>query len=315
MEEAAGPVLVIHGGAGTISRATITPEKAAAFRAALRGVLATCGAALAAGAPAVDVVCDAVAQMEDCPLFNAGQGAVFTAAGTHELDAAVMAGEGERCGAVACAARTRNPVRAARAVMERGAHVLLVGAGADAFAEAAGCEMVGNDFFSTAWRAEQLAEARAAGAAATLDHGGAAARMGTVGAVALDAAGRLAAATSTGGMTNKAAGRVGDTPLCGAGTFCSRGVAVSCTGTGEAFIRLCAAKDLAARMEYGGLAVGEAAQAVVGALGRVGGSGGLIAVDAGGAVATPFNTEGMYRGVFRARGAALSVAIWGEEEG
>lgn len=308
-------VLVIHGGAGTISRASITPEKEAAFRRSLGGVLTAGGAQLAAGASSLEVVVAAVAALEDDPLFNAGHGAVFTSAGAHELDAAVMVGEGPagRCGAVACTTRVRNPVRAAKLVMERGAHVLLAGAGADAFAEAAGCAMVENRYFSTAWREEQLAAARADGTVA-LDHGSggggtAAAKMGTVGAVALDACGRLAAATSTGGMTNKSPGRVGDSPLCGAGTYASGRVAVSCTGTGEAFIRLCAAKDVAARVEYGGQSVGEAAEAVVGALAGVGGSGGLIAVGSDGAVAAPFSSEGMYRGVVRV-GAAPIVDIW-----
>lgn len=304
---ASPPVLVIHGGAGTISRATITPEKEAAFRAALAAVLAAGGAALAAGASALDVATDAVAALEDDPLFNAGRGAVFAASGAHELDAAVMVSDGARCGAVACAARSRNPIRVARLVMERSAHVLLAGEGADAFAEAQGCAMVENAHFSTAWRAEQLAAARAA-ASTALDHGGGEAKMGTVGAVALDSAGGLAAATSTGGMTNKARGRVGDSPVVGAGTFCSPRVAVSCTGTGEAFLRLCAAKDLDARMEYGGQSVGAAAAAVVGALGGVGGQGGLIAVDAAGNVAAPFNSEGMYRGLVR--GGAPIVDIW-----
>lgn len=302
------PVLVIHGGAGTISRATMTSEKESSFRKSLLAVLATGNAALEAGAKALDVVVSAVAALEDDPLFNAGHGAVFTSAGTHELDAAVMIGDGSRFGGVTCASRVRNPIFAARAVLERSAHVLLAGAGADSFAEAQGCVMVDNEYFSTAWRAEQLEAARAAGATA-LDHGGGGSRMGTVGAVALDGGGRLASATSTGGMTNKAIGRVGDSPLCGAGTFASARVAVSCTGTGEAFLRLCAGKDLAARVEYGGQRLGDAASAVVSALAGVGGSGGLIAVDAAGEVALPFNTEGMYRGVARV-GRGPIVDIW-----
>ena len=304
MEPRPKPVLLIHGGAGTISRATIG-EREAAFRQALHKVLAAGGASLAAGASALDVVVAAVAALEDHPLFNAGHGAVFSCEGRHELDAAVMVSDGMRFGGVTCTTRTRNPIRAARAVMEHGAHVLLAGEGADAFSEAQGCAMVDNSHFSTAWRAEQLAAARALGTL-TLDHGS---KMGTVGAVALDASGGLAAATSTGGMTNKARGRVGDSPLCGAGTYCDSNVAVSCTGTGEAFIRLCAGRTVAARMEYGGESVAAAAAAVVGALPGVGGSGGLIAVDRGGGVACPFNTEGMYRGVARV-GGGIAVDIW-----
>lgn len=284
----------------------------------------------------------AVEVMEDSDLFNAGHGAVFTAAGTHELDASVATGDG-RCGGVAGTTQVRNPVRAARAVLEGGRLVLVTGKGADDVARAAGCAMVENAYFSTAWRREQLAAAQAAARVAgaevvLLDHSAESAaaaaaataaaagspiaedsKRGTVGAVCLDAHGHLAAATSTGGMTNKVPGRVGDTPLIGAGTIATPRVAVSGTGVGEAFMRTLAAKDLDARMLYAHESVVVAAQAVVDALDAAGGDGGVIAVDASGAVAMPFSTEGMYRGVARvaAVGGAhdVAVAIYREDRG
>ncbi|MGE8320060.1 MAG: isoaspartyl peptidase/L-asparaginase family protein [Comamonas sp.] len=305
------PVLAIHGGAGTLSRANISPEQELAYHAALQAVLRAGQAVLEQGGSAMEAVCVAVQGLEDCPLFNAGQGAVFTADGTHELDAAVMDGATLAAGAVAGVTRVRNPVLAARAVMQDGQHVLMIGDGAERLAGAAGLDLVEPGYFSTEARRAQLQAAQASAAGAVLDHDGAAAladrplhegrKMGTVGAVALDAQGHLAAATSTGGLTNKRPGRVGDTPLIGAGTYADdRTAAVSCTGHGESFIRVAAAHDLCARMAYGGLSLQAAAAAVVhGALPAIGGSGGLIAVDRYGNVCLPFNTEGMYRGVAR----------------
>lgn len=311
------PVLVIHGGAGTIAQNQDDPGEAR-YHAALADILAAGAACLADGGSALDAVSVAVDLLEECPLFNAGHGAVFTSAETHELDAAIMDGATLRAGAVAGVARVRRPGRAARAVMEAGEHVLMAGAGAEAFARQHGLEMVEPDFFSTEARRDQLRRARAAGQVA-LDHDAASGpldetrKFGTVGAVALDRDGHLAALTSTGGMTNKRPGRIGDSPLIGAGTYADdRTAAISCTGTGEAFIRVAAAHDVCARMAYGGQDLAAAARAVVeDALPAVGGRGGLIAVDARGRVAMPFNTEGMYRGVVRP-GEVPTTAIFGE---
>lgn len=289
---AAVPVIAIHGGAGTLMRSHISPAQESAYHAALQDVLRASQAVLAGGGTALDAVCVAVQALEDCPLFNAGHGAVFTADATHELDAAVMDGATLAAGAVAGVARVRNPVLAAREVLRDGRHVLMIGAGAERLAQAAGLAMVQPGYFST--------EARLAARAqeGPLDEGR---KMGTVGAVALDAQGHLAAATSTGGMTNKRPGRVGDSPLIGAGTYADdRTAAVSCTGHGESFIRVAAAHDVCARMAYGGQALQEASDAVVHqALAAIGGTGGLIAVDRLGNVCLPFNTEGMYRGLAR----------------
>jgi L-asparaginase / beta-aspartyl-peptidase len=302
------PVIAIHGGAGTMSRASIDAGQDRAYHAALQDILLAGQALLAGGASALDAVSLAVDMFEDCPLFNAGHGAVFTHDATHELDAAIMDGATLRAGAVACVSRVRRPLRAARAVMERSEHVLLVGAGAEAFAQACGLELVSPDYFSTAARRAQLERVLATDAT-LLDHDGASLtfatppldetrKFGTVGAVALDVQGNLAAATSTGGMTNKRVGRVGDSPLIGAGTYAdNRTAAVSCTGTGEMFIRAVAAYDICARMAYAGVSLDAAAQEVVmKVLPAIGGRGGLIAVDARGNLSLPFNTEGMYRG-------------------
>lgn len=313
----ATPLIAIHGGAGTLSRASISTEQEAAYHAALLGILQPVQILLANGGSALDAVTLAVEMLEDCPLFNAGHGSVFTHDETHELDASVMDGASLRAGAVGCVSRIRHPVRAARAVMEHSEHVLFVAAGAETFAAAMGLEMVSPDFFSTAARREQLQRALAAGAT-LLDHDGAALvfgktpravtpldeskKFGTVGAVALDARGNLAAATSTGGMTNKLAGRVGDTPMIGAGNYAdNRTAAVSCTGTGEAFMRTVAAYDVCARMAYGSQSLEEATREVVtNTLPAVSGTGGLIAVDAKGNLSLTFNSEGMYRGFARA---------------
>ncbi|XAH22593.1 isoaspartyl peptidase/L-asparaginase [Xylophilus sp. GW821-FHT01B05] len=324
MSTTALPVIAIHGGAGTLTRAAMDATQEAAYHAALRQILQAAQQLLAAGGSALDAVTLAVELLEDCPFFNAGHGAVFTRAQTHELDAAVMEGRGLRAGAVAAVARIRHPVHAARAVLEHGEHVLLAGAGAEAFAAERGLALVDPSYFSTAARLAQLERALATQSGAVLDHDGAALaaparapldedrKFGTVGAVALDARGHLAAATSTGGMTAKRVGRIGDSPLIGAGTYADdRSAAVSCTGSGEMFIRVAAAYDVCARMAYGDASLQAATHAVVHeALPAIGGRGGLIAVDRHGNLALPFNTEGMYRGFARA-GEAPQTAIFG----
>lgn len=307
-----------------MSRDGAGASQQAAYHDALRAVLLPAQQLLAQGGSALDAVSLAVDLLEDCPLFNAGHGAVFTHDETHELDAAVMDGATLRAGAVACVSRIRRPARAARAVMEHSDHVLFCGAGAEAFARGQGLEMVDPTYFSTEPRREQLRRALAV-QRTVLDHDGAAlafrtpaapleerGKLGTVGAVALDAHGHLAAATSTGGMTNKQPGRIGDSPLIGAGTYADDATAaVSCTGTGEMFIRAAAAYDVCARMRYAGLSLADACDAVVRqALPAIGGRGGLVAVDRHGNVSMPFNTEGMYRGHARV-GEAPLTAIFG----
>ncbi|MCD0503538.1 isoaspartyl peptidase/L-asparaginase family protein [Bordetella petrii] len=322
------PVIAIHGGAGAMSRAAMSPEKEQEYLAALNGILAAGQAVLAGGGSALDAVTEAVRLLEDCPLFNAGHGAVFTSAGTHELDASIMDGATLRCGAIANVSQVRNPVLAARNVMEHSKHVFFVGEGAEAFAREQGLELVDPSYFSTEARREQLLRVqRENPEAAVLDHDGQALvargqpapadpldadkKFGTVGAVAVDAQGNVAAATSTGGITNKQVGRVGDAPLIGAGCYASnRSCAVSTTGTGEMFIRAVAAYDVAAQMEYGGATLQAAADRVVfDTLPAIQGKGGLIAVDTQGNVVLPFNTEGMYRGYARV-GEPPAAAIY-----
>ncbi|MDF7657459.1 isoaspartyl peptidase/L-asparaginase [Erwiniaceae bacterium L1_54_6] len=314
-------VIAIHGGAGAITRAAMSSEKEQYYRQQLAAIVAAGQQILADGGSAMDAVTEAVRLLEECPLFNAGKGAVFTHQGTHELDASIMDGKTLEVGAVAGVNHIRNPILAARAVLEVSPHVLFIGAGAEAFATQQGLEMVAADFFSTPERWEQLQ--RALGSQqAVLDHDGAAQshsddpldpdrKFGTVGAVALDLHGNLAAATSTGGMTNKQAGRVGDSPLVGAGCYASNdSVAVSCTGTGEVFIRTLAAYDVAAQMRYAGRTLQQASANVIhDKVQELDGSGGLIAVDYDGNVALPFNSEGMYRG-FAYVGGEVEVAIY-----
>ena len=313
------PVLAIHGGAGAIARAQLTVEIKAQYEDALRAILAGGARVLTDGGQAVDAVTEAVRLLEECPLFNAGHGAVFTRDGNHELDASIMDGRDRSCGAVASLRTVRNPIMAARAVMLHSPHVFLVGDGAEAFARQQNLECVDPSFFSTAARREQLEQAQRSGAdTIVLDHDGATAdapleegtKLGTVGAVALARHGNLAAATSTGGMTNKWPGRVGDSPVIGAGCYANNTTcAVSTTGKGEAFIRAVAAYDVSALMEYAGLSLEQAARRVVyEKLPALGGAGGLIAVDAQGNVLMPFNTGGMYRGSL-AIGEEAFVAI------
>ena len=292
-------VIAIHGGAGAISRQQMSAQKEHEYVTALSDIVESGQKMLEAGASALDAVTEAVRLLEECPLFNAGIGSVFTTAETHELDACVMDGNSLQAGAVAGVKHLRNPVLAARLVLDKSPHVMLIGEGAEAFAGAEGMELVNNSLFSTDMRFQQLLEARSHGEF-ILDHDAPLderQKMGTVGAVALDFNGNLAAATSTGGMTNKLPGRVGDSPLVGAGCYANNAsVAVSCTGTGEVFIRTLAAYDIAALMDYGNLSLLEACERVVmEKLPALGGSGGLIAIDREGNVVLPFNSEGMYR--------------------
>jgi beta-aspartyl-peptidase (threonine type) len=288
-------VLAVHGGAGTIGRARMTPLREKRYRAALMAALRAGYTVRDGSSSSMDAVTAVVVVLEDSPLFNPGRGATLNASGEHELDASVMEGATGKAGAVACVRRVRNPVLAARAVMERTPHVLLTGAAAaDRFARAAGLQMVAPRYFWTPERARDLKRARAQEAGSTAD------RHGTVGGVALDRSGNLAAATSTGGYTNKMSGRVGDSPLVGAGTYTDNAsCAVSATGPVEYFIRAVLAHDVAARMRYLGEALGQAARRSLARVEALGGDGGLVAVDRSGNVAMPFAAEGMYGGVAR----------------
>lgn len=289
--------IAIHGGAGTITRTSMSAEKEDAYREALAIALAVGEAILQQGGLAIDAVEAAVRSMEDCELFNAGRGSVFTHAGTHEMDASIMDGRGRQAGAVAGVKNVKNPVLLSRAVMDRSEHVFLIGEGAEEFAKAHDIETAHFTYFSTNHRKEQLLKIRDTNMT-QLDHNDEGSKKyGTVGAVALDNMGNLAAATSTGGITNKRYGRVGDTPIIGSGTYAENGVcAISATGWGEFFLRGVAAYDAAAMMKYGGLSLQEACARVISDnIQSMGGDGGLIAVDGLGNIAMPFNTEGMYR--------------------
>ncbi|MCR5889852.1 isoaspartyl peptidase/L-asparaginase [Hymenobacter sp. J193] len=330
--------LALHGGAGTISPALMTPEKEQAYQQALREATEIGYAVLARGGSALDAVELAVRSLEDCPLFNAGRGAVFTHEGHHEMDAALMDGRNRAAGAVAGVRTVQNPIRAARLVMEKTDHVLLAYPGADELAREYGLATQPEEYFFTQHRYDQLQEALREGRM-RLDHSQALPnatvpgetpatpaplaepaafvsedpkrKMGTVGAVARDAQGHLAAATSTGGMTNKRYSRIGDSPIIGAGTFADdRTCAISCTGHGEFFLRAMVAHDISCLMEYRGLSLAEACRVVVhDKLAPIGGEGGLVAVDAAGNVALPFNSEGMYR-ASRTAAAPLYVGIY-----
>lgn len=294
--------LAIHGGAGDAAPGTDHSE----FRRELRRIAADTLARLSGGCSAVDAVEHAVMLLEECPLFNAGVGAVLNRDGVAELDAAIMDGRDRRCGAVAGATRARSPVRLARAVMERTPHVLFAGAGADQINRELGLPEVTPDYFVTELRFRQLKKAHATGAI-VLDHDSAFgdevsappkddSAFGTVGAVARDASGNLAAATSTGGLTNKHPGRIGDTPIVGAGTWADdRSLAVSCTGTGECFIRSAFSHELHARLAYSDWTLERACAEGLEDVRRLGGRGGCIAIDRHGKLALPFNSRVMYR--------------------
>jgi beta-aspartyl-peptidase (threonine type) len=290
--------IALHGGAGTILRSTMTPDLQSEYETGMKTALDAGYGILESGGTSVDAVEAAVKRLEDFPLFNAGRGAVFNHEGGHELDAAIMDGRALDCGAVAGVAGIRNPVSLARMVMERSGHVLLAGKAAEAFARAHGMSSEEAAYFFTEQRHAQWQEALREDRV-QLDHspGAGERKFGTVGAVALDVAGNLAAATSTGGMTNKRWGRIGDSPIIGAGTWASNDTcAVSCTGHGEYFIKAVAAHDIHCLMLYKGMSLQAACGTVVhGKLVKLGGEGGLVAVDAAGNIAMPFNSEGMYR--------------------
>lgn len=288
--------LVIHGGAGTITRQNMTPEAEADYSAALRDALKAGQAVLASGGSALDAVSASILLMEDSPLFNAGRGAVFTHDGRNELDAAIMDGATLNAGAVTGVTRVRHPILLARAVMDKSRHVMLAREGAEDFAREVGIELVSPTWFFTDRRFQQLLAVQKEEEHALLLHPGDH-QFGTVGAVALDRQGNLAAATSTGGLTNKRWGRIGDSPIIGAGTYASNmSCGVSGTGTGEYFIRATVAREICALIEYKGLSVQAAADEVVqNRLKAMGGDGGVIALAANGDIAWSFNTEGMYR--------------------
>jgi len=301
-----GIVMVIHGGAGTIRKETMTPEREAAYRETLAQALQAGYKILAAGGPALDAVEAAVNVMENSPLFNAGRGAVFTNLGRNELDASIMDGKTHNAGAVASVVGIKNPISAARRVMTESKHVMLVGAGAVAFAREQGLEIADSAYFFTQDRWDSLQRAKKAEqgetGAADVPHE----KYGTVGAVALDADGNIAAGTSTGGITNKRWGRVGDSPIVGAGTYADNySCGVSGTGVGEYFMRGLLAYDVSAEMRYAKRSLADAvAREIHTKLTGMAGAdtGGMIALDREGHVAMEFNTAGMYRGYIRADG-------------
>lgn len=319
-------VLVIHGGAGTILKSQMTAEREKSYTEALNRALQIGNEILKNGGSALDAVEAAVRSMEDDPLFNAGKGAVFTNEGKNELDAAIMDGKTLGAGSVAGVTIIRNPISAARAVMEKSQHVMMTGKGAEQFAKQQGLELVDPSYFYTESRWKGLQRAKDADSLKQqMDHADTTKKealkqtenrdykYGTVGAVALDRRGNLAAATSTGGMTNKRYGRVGDAPIIGAGTYAdNKTVAISCTGWGEYFIRLVMAKSISDMMEFGKMKLKAASdEMVMKKLPALGGDGGLIAVDKNGNVAMPFCTEGMYRGYIKYNGEKV-VKIYKE---
>lgn len=304
--ERAEYAIVIHGGAGTIRKENMTDERAAGIRAAMNAALDAGEAVLSAGGSAADAVEKTIWVMEDSPFFNAGKGAVFTNAGTNELDASFMTGDDLQAGAIGGVTNIKHPISAARAVMEQSEHVMLSGVGAEEFARTHGLEIVDPQYFYTEERYQSLQRVRAKEEevddkdrhgsleyAREIDE-----KFGTVGCVALDKSGNIAAGTSTGGMTNKRYNRIGDAPIIGAGTYANNETCgVSCTGHGEFFIRYAVAHDVHARMAYGEKDLETAANEVIfDVLQPVNGSGGLIALDKYGNVSMPFNSEGMYRG-------------------
>lgn len=326
MTQAFRPVLAIHGGAGAISKKTITSNEERIYRETLSEITQSGIKVIEQGGSAIDAVTLAVSLLEDSELFNAGKGSVFTAHETHELDASIMCGKSLKTGAVSAVNHIKNPIKAARAILLQSHHAFFTGEGAHIFARQHGIEMVDPSFFSTDFRKKQLDQIREAGIQeAILDHNAQKLatlknapldennKMGTVGAVALDKEGNLAAATSTGGLTNKQIGRIGDTPIIGAGTYANnKTCAISCTGQGERFIELVAAYDTSALMEYAHLDVKAASDRVIlEKLTAIQGVGGLIAIDAQGNVNLPFNSEGMYRGCAFA-GTKAKVAIYNE---
>ena len=298
------PGIAIHGGAGTILRSSLTAEKEKEYTEALRPALYAGYQILEKGGSALDAVETAIKNLEDCPLFNAGRGAVYNNAGKHEMDASIMWGKDISAGAVSLIKNVKNPIALARAVMEKSEHVFLCGEGAETFARNLNLPFEADAYFDTPFRYNQWQEA-VKSEGTFLDHNIVAGseenpadkKFGTVGAVALDANGNLAAGTSTGGMTNKRFGRVGDSPIIGAGTYANnKTCAISCTGHGELFIRSVVAYDISCLMEYKNLSLAEACHEVVmKKLVAIKGEGGLIAIDKHGNIELPFNSEGMYR--------------------
>jgi L-asparaginase / beta-aspartyl-peptidase len=292
--------LAVHGGAGTIERSKMTPEREREYRAGIENALRAGREILDRGGSSLDAVEAAVRVLEDDPHFNAGKGSVFTSAGSNEMDAAIMDGKTLSAGAVAAVQHVRNPIVLARAVMEKSKHVMIVGSGAEEFAKANGIELVDAKYFFTELRWKELQKKKAEQAGAESGKKfiiSDADPHGTVGAVARDSHGNLAAATSTGGTSNKLPGRVGDSPVIGAGTYANNAsAAVSCTGDGEFFIRAAVAHQVSSLMDLHGMSLAEAAARSLSDSQKLGGTGGLIAVDKNGNVALPFNTSGMYRG-------------------
>ncbi len=303
--------LVIHGGAGTLDKAAMTPERRAAYEAALQAALDAGRAVLAAGGSALDAVKAAIIPMEDSPLFNAGRGAVFTWDGTNELDASIMDGRDRSAGAVAGVTTVKNPILLADSVRTQSEHVFLMGKGAESFALAQGFAVTGPDWFATEPRRRALERMKAEKLSA-LDVD---LKFGTVGAVALDSQGNLAAGTSTGGMTGKRWGRIGDAPVVGAGTYAdNRACAVSATGWGEYFIRVGVAHEICARLRLAGDEGAQAiADGVMAEVAQLGGDGGVILVTPAGEALYSFNTNGMYRGRATS-GGVNEVAIFGGED-
>src|SRR5438270_7042866 len=294
--------LAIHGGAGTIDRSSMTPQREREYRTGLERALSAGYEILKRSGSSLDATEAAVGVLENDAHFNAGRGSVFTSAGTNEMDASIMDGKTLRAGAVGDLKHIKNPIGLARFIMERSPHVMLDCAGAEAFAKANGIELVDQKYFFTQERWDALQKIKAAekkraggaGKAFTITDQD---RHGTVGAVARDKSGNLAAATSTGGTTNKRPGRIGDSPVIGAGTYANNATcAVSATGDGEYFIRATVGRDVSALMEYRGMSLKDAAQAALDNAAKLGGSGGLIAIDRQGNITLPFNTSGMYRG-------------------
>lgn len=300
--------LVIHGGAGVVSKSAMNDEQQAEYKAKLEEALLVGEKLLKNGASSTDAVVEVIKILEDSPLFNAGKGAVFTANGENELDASIMEGKNLNAGAIAGIKDIKNPITAARAVMESSEHVMLSGEGASEFAREQDLEIVKNNYFFTPSRFESLKRLQKQERKRTP-----ADNTGTVGCVALDVHGNLCAGTSTGGMTNKKYGRIGDSPIIGAGNYASnKTCAISCTGHGEYYIRLGFARDISALMEYKNLSVAEACAEEIRKLGELGGTGGVIALDADGNVAMEFNTSGMFRGYIKSTGEK-EIAIFAEE--
>lgn len=305
--------IAIHGGAGTILKENMTPEREKAYLSKLEEAISHGYALLKAGAPGEQAVVETIQILESSPLFNAGIGAVYTYEGEHELDASIMHGGSRNAGAVAGVKTIRSPIDAARLVMNESPHVMLSGKGAEAFAEAKGMAPVDNTLFDTQSRKAALERVKARMEKAGIDMGGQRGneRFGTVGAVVLDTDGNIVAGTSTGGMTAKRFGRIGDSPVIGAGTYADNdSCAVSATGHGEYFIRYNVAADICARVKYQGQSLSNAANTVInGVLAQAGGDGGIIAIDAKGNIAMPFNSAGMYRASIDTQGN-LTVGIY-----